>query len=152
MFPKVLKKIAIILILIICIFIIRFFTWWSLMPKCISEGGIVMDWSKEPCCSELEVEYMNTERVSIDNKCYTFFNGGVINLVARCMDCGDGKCKYYENKCNCPEDCGNKPSDYNITEEFCNSAEFKKYCGPGTRYLGGDNCKICPNYGEPFGN
>ena len=46
----------------------------------------------------------NNEYVSADkNGCIRLLGSGCI-----CSDCGNGICENWENKCNCPEDCGEK--------------------------------------------
>lgn len=147
-----LKRIFVIPILIIISLVVIF--WFIelvidlVVPKCTGDGGIMFD-SSEPCCYGLDSIPTHTEYISIEDKCYMFINGADTTANIWCFDCGNGKCKSPENKCNCPEDCNNKPPKYNITEEFCSSIDFKKYCGPGA-WASIDECKICPNYKKPF--
>ena len=62
---------------------------------CIREGEMGSSYSTEPqlCCEGLE-----TILVIDEDKMMT-------TDVFYCTKCGDGNCKYPENKYNCPEDC-----------------------------------------------
>ncbi len=130
------------------LFLVSSFVSLFIGPSCAREGGIVYDYRKS-CCTGLESQPSHTRYISIGEECYSFTNGGDTTLNYWCYSCGNGKCKYPENKCLCPQDCRNKPSDYNTTEEFCKSHDFEMYCGSGT-WVSMDECEICPNYKRPF--
>jgi len=59
-----------------------------------------------PCCSGL-VRRCGIE--FLDGTCDMEGKDSVYNLPI-CIPCGDGICSNFENRCNCPEDCGTAPS------------------------------------------
>lgn len=113
-----------------------------LKPNCTGAGKLFIPGQNKMCCSGLKTQAVNSNTITIKGECYTFFNMGnpTINMI--CMNCGDGECEIFENKCNCAQDCSDEPFDYNSISEFCNSEDFDKYCGPGNSFSG-DACDLC---------
>ena len=71
-------------------------------PKC---GDLAYAGQDVPCCKGLErrcgIEF-------IDATCDMEGKNSVYSLPI-CIPCGDGICGNFENRCNCPEDCGVAP-------------------------------------------
>ncbi|MCK5579714.1 MAG: hypothetical protein KAJ18_00415 [Candidatus Omnitrophica bacterium] len=55
----------------------------------------------------------------VDATCDMEGKGSVYNLPI-CIPCGDGMCGQFENRCNCPEDCGAAPdiSDFDLRSYY----------------------------------
>lgn len=71
-------------------------------PKC---GDLAYAGQDVPCCRGL------TQRCGIefiDATCDMEGENSVYSLPI-CIPCGDGICGNFENRCNCPEDCGKAP-------------------------------------------
>lgn len=66
---------------------------------CVGEGEVGSSFENESCCSGLEK--IDNSTVDDDGSCIQFRNGTFM-----CAACGDGECGSGENKCNCPDDCG----------------------------------------------
>lgn len=54
----------------------------------------------------------------LDGTCDMEGQDSVYNLPI-CIPCGDGLCGQFENRCNCPEDCGTPP-DIPLLNDFEN--------------------------------
>ncbi len=63
---------------------------------CAGEGPVGSG-SPDLCCERLQVLAV-ADPITCES-----IKGGYI-----CSDCGDGVCGTWENRCNCPEDCGNE--------------------------------------------
>jgi hypothetical protein len=71
-------------------------------PKC---GDIAYAGQDVECCPGL-VRRCGVE--FIDGNCDMEGKNSIYNLPI-CLPCGNGICNQFENRCNCPEDCGKAP-------------------------------------------
>jgi len=77
------------------------------MPGDLAEcGDLAYAGQDVPCCPGL-VQRCGIE--FLDGTCDMEGKDSVYNLPI-CIPCGDGICGNFENRCNCPEDCGIAPS------------------------------------------
>ncbi len=77
---------------------------------CGGEGETVFVYPGYKCCSGLEAISPNQPDANGNCPDYPLLGASV------CVkDCGDGQCTSGENKCNCPEDCGQTPTVIPLT-------------------------------------
>jgi hypothetical protein len=110
---------------------------------CYPQGKLMPILPGHHCCDgliELPVVDQSLEEC-------TFVFGAVF-----CTDCGNGRCEYGENKCNCPEDCTPREVDFesvgatcndhidNNGNGFCDAATIDGYCLDGSQ-LGDPSCQ-----------
>jgi len=84
----------------------------QIQEECTSEGNFIdLNWGPGlPCCEGLNA--IPDDKIETDNKC----KYGSTE-ISYCTKCGDGQCKFPENKCNCPQDCGGAICGNSICEE-----------------------------------
>jgi hypothetical protein len=76
---------------------------------CIKEGELI--YKNQTCCAGFS--QISLTMLGNDNHCYPSVNNP--EMIGICTKCGDGFCDNAklngENQCNCPQDCGNIPSN-----------------------------------------
>lgn len=73
--------------------------------------------SQEPQCGQLGYDGAVACCSGLQKKCGVEYYDGTCNMTPTdpaylfpvCLPCGDGVCNQFENRCNCPEDCGKTP-------------------------------------------
>jgi hypothetical protein len=117
----------------------------SFSETCYPAGEIMAVYPDNKCCEGLEQLPLIDEAQA---------GCGSMAGAVLCSDCGNGRCEYGENKCNCPEDCTPDPdathsagsaaecSDHfdNSMDGFCDAATKEGYCLDGS-HLGDEKCR-----------
>ena len=117
--------------------------------KVINQGPPTSDLSS--CCSGLTPTYPLQD---FDNACTnTYLEEGVTGPTNYlCLACGDGTCDTkYENKCNCPEDCGtncHKTGEVFSTMPLPTGGQDTRPCCGSLKRIDGIDVAVCANCGK----